>query len=273
MPRLSRPRCFLTRLWAFLNYRTTVRLTWLELLTASLVGLLVVWTGLNDWAGLAFAGPVAIYLVLLGFYREVHIPVGWVRGVYQRLFKPLTVPAKTNEKLAPTNAKRIYGSGLIVAAGVVTALLWHFDLRVALLFALLALVVVVLFWIVDARETLGGTLQLQTVAGRIPVQRILEDGQVVNRDGTCAKLALITLGRTGFQPALKAVDVAETLTKFLAYLAQHEEGGQPIKLFWLTDYHLGQLDPDEAARVPPEYVQELRTLAKPPLAFWERGTR
>jgi hypothetical protein len=251
---LSPRAIFWTRLRAFLNYRTTIRLTWLELLTASLVGLMLVWTGLNDWTGLAFVAPLGLYLFMLGFYRELRLPVSWVRGLYQWLFKPLDVKPEPN--------KKYFASGIIAAVVIAAVLLWRLDPRLAALFVLLALIVATLFWMVDAEERGNGALNLHTVEGRAPVQQILEDGEIVNRDGTRAKVSLITLGRTGYKPALKAVDVAETLTKFLAYLAQHEEGGQPIKLFWLTDYHLGQLDLSANGHVPPEYVQELRALTE-----------
>ncbi len=245
---------FLTRLWAFLNYRTTIRLTWLELLTASLVGLLFAWVGLRDWAGLAFVGPLAVYLLLLGFYRELRIPVGWVRALHLWLFKPLVVK--------PEPGKKYYALALIVGTVIATVLLWRLDLRLALIFVVLLLIVATLLWTIDERETLGGSLNPDTVAGRIPVQQVLEDGTLPNRDGTLAKIGLITLARTGYKPALKAVDAEETLTKFLAYLAQHEEGGQPIKLFWLTDYHLGQLDLGAAEDGLRDYVQGLRALAE-----------
>ena len=274
--RTSSPRAiFWTRLWAFLNYRTTIRLTWLELLTLSLVGLMLAWIGLRDWVGLAIVAPIAFYLLVLGFYQELRIPVGWVRALYRWLFKPLGVPDQTN--------KRIYALGVVGATAIVTIALWLVDLRLALLFGILLGLSAILLWAIDERETMGGTFQLNHVAGRLPILQILDDGEIVDRDGTRAKIALITLGRTGYKPALKAVDVAETLTKFLAYLAQYEgarpnplaepasgemrtpEGGLPIKLFWLTDYHLGQLDLGDAdgySRVSAEYVEELRVLAE-----------
>jgi hypothetical protein len=251
---LTPRQIFLTRLWAFLNYRTTIRLTWLELLTASLVGLMLVWVGLRDGTALAFVGPFAIYLLLLGFYRELRIPVGWIRTLDLWLFKPVEVKPEPN--------KKYYAIALIAGAILATQLLWRLDLRLALLLAVLLLIAAVLLWAIDERETMGGKLNLHTVAGRIPIRQILEDGTIANRDGTLAKVAIITLARTGYKPALKAVDAAETLTKFLAYLAQHEEGGQPIKLFWLTDYHLGQLDLGEGKYAQPEYIQELRVLAE-----------
>ncbi len=251
---LSPRNIFLTRLWAFLNYRTTIWLTWLELLTASLVGLMLVYVGLRDWADLPIVGPIGFYLLLLGFYRELRIPVGWVRGLYQWLFKPLDIKPEPN--------KKYYAIGAITFAMVAALLLWQIDLRLAFLFALILLATAILLWAIDERETMGGALNLHNVADRVPIQQILDDGEIVHRDGARAKIALITLGRTGYKPALKAVDVAETLTKFLAYLAQYEEGGLPIKLFWLTDYHLGQLDLGDAEQVSPEYLLELRQLAE-----------
>ncbi|MDL1899119.1 hypothetical protein FBQ82_23010, partial [Anaerolineae bacterium CFX7] len=83
---------FLTRLWAFLNYKTTIGLTWLELLALTFAGLTLAWVGLRDWAGIALAGPFALYLVLFGFYRRWRWGVGILRAVYEWLFKPLTLP-------------------------------------------------------------------------------------------------------------------------------------------------------------------------------------
>lgn len=255
MRKQLKPRqIFLTRLWSFLNYRTTVRLTWLELLTLSLVGLMFVWISLRDWAGLAWVGPFGLYLLLMGFYREWRIPVGWGRSLYQWLFRPLEVKPEPN--------KRYYAIGLVAGAVLVTLLLWLFDLRLSMLFALFLLMLSILLWTIDGRETMGGKVNLHTVAGRVPVRQILEDGQIVDQDGGSSKVAILTMGRTGYKPALKAVDIAETLTKFMAYLAQHEEGGQSIKLFWITDYHLGQLDLGDADHVPTGYMQELRKLAE-----------
>ncbi|MGE5138167.1 MAG: hypothetical protein ACM3JD_01785 [Rudaea sp.] len=252
--RLSPRQIFITRLWSFLNYRTTLRLTWLELLTASLVGVMLAWIGLRDWIGIEVIGPLSFYLLLFGFYREWHIPVGWVRALYDWLFKPLKVKPEPN--------KKYYAIGLLALCVAGVLLLWLFDLRVALLAGIALLVVVLLFWLIDEEETAGGRFRAHTVAGRIPMREIREDGTVVNRDGSGSKVAIITQGRSGYKPALKAVDVSEILTKFLAFLAQHEEGGQPIRLFWLTDYHLGQLDLGEADRVPPEYLDELRRLTE-----------
>lgn len=245
---------FLTRLWAFLNYRTTLRLTWLELLATILVGLVLVWIGLRDWGGLGVIGPFAVYALLFAFFRELRIPIGWLRALYSWLFKPLKVMPESNKKYAALF--------LLAGAVLVTFLLWQIDLRLAFLFLVILLIAAVLLWAIDERETLGGRLNLHTVAGRIPVAQILRDGALAGRDGSLAKIAIITLARTGYKPALKPVDAAEILTKFLAYLAQHEEGGLPIKLFWLTDYHLGQLDLAEASEASTDYVRELRTLAE-----------
>lgn len=252
--RLTPRQIFLTRLWAFLNYRTTLRLTWLELLAASLVGLSLAWVGLRGWVGLGIIGPVALYALLFAFYREVRFPIGWLRAIYYWLFKPLDVKPEPNKK---------YLAVLIVVAAILaTLLLWQIDLRLAFLFVLTLLIAAVLLWTIDERETIGGRLNLHTVAGRSPVMQILRDGTVVSCDGALAKIAIITLARTGYKPALKPVDAADTLTKFLAYLAQHEEGGQSIKLFWLTDYHLGQLDLSDPKDAPTDYIRELRDLAE-----------
>jgi hypothetical protein len=245
---------FLTRLWAFLNYRTTLRLTWLELVAAGLTGLMLAWIGLRDWKGLAVVGPLSFYLLLFGFYRELRMPIGWIRSLHSWMFKPLDVK--------PEPSKKYLALLLLVAAVGAPVLLSQFDLRLALLLAMLLVAGVVLLWAIDARETMDGRLNLQSIAGRIPVGQILVEGEIANRDAAHVKIAIITLARTGFQPALKPMDAADILTKFLAYLAQHEEGGQPIKLFWLTDYHLGQLDLGQGKGVSPEYVQELRTLAE-----------
>lgn len=245
---------FLTRLWSFLNYPTTLKLTWLELTSATLVGLMLAWFGLRDRAALAYTGPVAIYLLLIGFYRELVIPVSWVRALFSWLFKPLDV--------RPEPYKTYFALLLILAAIGATFFLWRIDLRLALLLAIFMLIAAILLLAIDARETFGGKLNLHSVEGRIPVDLVYPDGSIGGHDGTQAKVAIITLARTGFKPTLKAVDAAETLTKFLAYLAQHEAGGQPIKLFWLTDYHLGQLDLGEVKDAQWEYVQGLRSLAE-----------
>src|SRR5512136_1580676 len=79
---------------------------------------------------------------------------------------------------------------------------------------------------------------------------------------TRARVSILTFGRSGYKPALKPVDVADMLTKFFAYLAQQEGGGIPIKLFWLTDYHLGKLDLPSMDHVSPDYMEELRALAE-----------
>lgn len=251
----SSPRqIFWTRLWAFLNYRTTIRLTWLELLAASLAGMALVWIALRDWTGLEFVGPLAVYLLLFGFYRELQIPLGWVRALYYWLFKPLDVKPEPNRKFIA-----LFLLGATVGATIALA---QVDLRLALLLAILLVFVVIMLWAIDERETMGGRLDLHRIDGRVPVGEILPDGVIANREGSRIKIAIITLGRSGFKPALKPIDAADALTKFLAYLAQYEEGGLPIKLFWLTDYHLGQLDLGQGNSASREYVQELRLLAE-----------
>lgn len=248
---------FLTRLWAFLNYTTGVGLTWLELLALTLGGLMVAWVGLRG-AGLALGAPLALYLVLFGFYRRWRVLALGLRSLYSAFFKPLVLPA------GPSPA-RIYLVLIIAAALVVTVLLGLADWRAGLLAALLVAIAALLFWMIARRETAHGTLDLTTVADRLPLAAIEPDGALVTRDGTRVQVSLLTLGRTGFKPALAAADVADTLTKFLAYLAQHQEGAVPIRLFWLTDYHLGQLDLSDAdgvGQLPPEYVSALRELAQ-----------
>lgn len=249
---------FLTRLWAFLNYPTTLALTWLELLALTLSGLMLAWVGLRGWVGIGIAAPVAIYLVLFGFYKRWRGVVGGLRALYEWLFKPLTLPSAKRDA-------RLYLVVIVAVVLVLVVLLGLADWRAGMLGALVAALAGFLFWLVAQRETAGGALDLNTVAGRLPLASIQRDGQVVARDGTRVQVSLLTLGRTGYKPALAAADVADTLTKFLAYLAQHEDGAVPIKLFWLTDYHLGQLDltdSDGAGRVPPEYMSALRELAE-----------
>lgn len=245
---------FITRLWAFLNYRTRIRLTWLELLTASGVGMLLVWIGLRDWSGLAVAGPLAVYVFLLGFYRELRIPIAWVRSFHDWLYRPLDVKADPGKKW--------YLPGILVALALIAVLLGRLDVRLGVLFALVVVTAATLFWATHDRATAGGSVDLKTAAGRIPIQSIRDNGEIVNRDGTRSRVSIITFGRSGYKPALNAADVTDSLTKFLAYLAQHESGGLPIKLFWLTDYHLGQLDLSDSAHVSPEYLDELRALAE-----------
>src|SRR5512140_948094 len=130
--RNTNPRSiFLTRLWAFLNYRTRIRLTWLELLTASGVGLMFVWIGLRNWSGLVIFGPLALYLLLLGFYQELRIPVGWIRALHDWLWKPLDVK--------PEPQKKQYARALLGAVIVLVLLPALIDIRLSILFALLAL--------------------------------------------------------------------------------------------------------------------------------------
>ncbi len=246
---------FLTRLWAFLNYRTRLALTWLELLSAMFVGMLLVWDALRDWTHLSFLGPLAIYALVLGFYRELGIPIGWIRALYYWLSKPLDVKPQSNNK-------KYYRYALMASIVLVAFVFWRIDPRLSALFALLALAAIILLWAIANRETMNGALKLDTVAARVPIAGILRSGEIVYRDGSRARVSIITLGRSGFKPALKEVDVADILTKFLAFLAQHEGGGIPIKLFWLTDYHLGQMDLAYSERISPEYALELRTLAE-----------
>ncbi len=254
----SSPRAiFLTRLWAFLNYTTTIGLTWLELLALTLGGLMLAWTALRDFAGIQILGPVTFYVLLFAFYKRWRVVVGGLRSLYEWLFKPLTLPSQKPEA-------KMYLLAIIAASLVAIVLLGLADVRAGMLGALLFVVSAILFWLIAQHETNGGKLNLETVAGRLPIQKIESDGEIVSRDGTHVHVALLTLGRTGYKPALAAADVADTLTKFLAYLAQHEEGAVPIKLFWLTDYHLGQLDltdSDGASRVPQEYLDALQELA------------
>lgn len=259
MPSIPSPRAiFLTRLWAFLNYTTTLGLTWLELLALTVSGLMIAWAGLRNFAGIEILGPLAVYILLFGFYRLWRSVVGGLRSIYEWLFKPLTVPFQKREA-------KFYLLAMLAAGLVVVVLLGLADWRFGLLGALVFGVGALLFWLVAQRETRGGALHLDTVAGRLPIHTIERDGTIVTREGARVQIALLTIGRTGYKPALAAADVADTLTKFLAYLAQHEEGAVPIKLFWLTDYHLGQLDltdSDGASRVPPEYLAALQDLAQ-----------
>ncbi|MBI5304431.1 MAG: hypothetical protein HY868_20025 [Chloroflexi bacterium] len=245
---------FLTRLWSFLNYRTRVGLTWLELLTASGVGLLVAWIGLREWSGATIIIPLALYQLALGFYREWHIPVGWLRGLHDWLFKPLDVRLVSAQKLILLF--------LFLAALIVAIALWFIEPRIALVFVIAMASGAVLLWAMHDRATQGGLHKLDTVAARVPVREILKDGELLSRDATRARVSIITLGRTGYKPALNAADIADMLTKFLAYLAQHEDGGLPVKIFWLADYHLGQLDLEASDRTADEYLRELRALAE-----------
>lgn len=247
----------MTRLWAFLDYTTTIGLTWLELLALTVAGLMVAWVGLRDWVGIQILGPIAIYLLLLGFYKRWRALVGGLRGLYEWLFKPLTLPSQKRES-------KLYLSLIVGASLVLVVVLALADWRAGMLGALVVGAGAILFWLVAQRETNGGRSDLESVAGRLPIQAIQRDGEIVALDGTHVQVALLTLGRTGYKPALASADVADTLTKFLAYLAQHEEGAVPIKLFWLTDYHLGQLDLTDADgmnRLPQEYRDALQELA------------
>jgi hypothetical protein len=250
-----KPRAiFLTRLWAFLNYRTTLGLTWLELVTASGVGLLIVWISLRDWMGLPLVVPLALYLLLAGFYRELQIPLRGLRALYHALYCPLDVKPRPHRNLL---ALSLFALSLLPLLAF--ALL---DWRLGVLYALALGAILVAWWAIADRATRGGTLNLSTVAARVPIQAILDDGQIVHHDGTRARVSILTLARSAYKPALQAADIAHTLTKFLASLAQREQGGAPIKLFWLTDYHLGQLDLAEHNDVEARYVQELRALAE-----------
>ncbi len=245
---------FLTRLWAFLNYRTTLGMTWLELLTASGGGLLLAWIALRDWSGAAFGVPLALYLCLAGFYRMWRAPVAGLRAVYAALFKPLDVkPSAQNQVIAYL---------LALIALLIPFALFLFEWRVAVLVGLLFLAAFVALWAIHDRETRGGRINLGAPASRVPIWQILDDGQIVQHDGTRTRVSIITLARSAYKPALQAADISHTLTKFLAYIAQREEGGLPIKLFWLTDYHLGQLDLTSGAAADEKYLAELRALAE-----------
>ena len=245
---------FLARLWAFLNYRTRLGLSWLELLTASGVGLLLVWAALHGWESLPIVGPLALYLLCAGFYALLRVPLGWMRALHDWICKPLSIkPEPWRKYLAFT----ILGIALLADLFLVTL-----DRRVAALFSLMLLAIVILMWAMHDRATMGGALNLTTVASRIPIQKILSNGLIVQRDGTQSRIAIITLGRSGYKPALKPVDVADILTKFLASLAQREEGELPIRIFWLSDYHLGQFDFSNNGHGNEEYVRELRALVE-----------
>lgn len=258
MRNMPSPRAiFLARLWAFLNYTTTIGLTWLELLALTVSGLMVAWTGLRGFAGIQLLGPIAFYVLLFSFYRRWRGLVGVLRSLYEWLFKPLVLPSQKRES-------KFYLLAIVGALLVGIVLLALADWRAGMLGALVGGGGALLFWLIAAQETNGGKRNLDTVAGRLPIASIAGGGEIVARDGTHVQVALLTLGRTGYKPALAAADVADTLTKFLAYLAQHEEGAVPIRLFWLTDYHLGQLDltdSDGTNRVPQEYLDALQELA------------
>jgi len=245
---------FLTRLWAFLNYRTTVGLTWLEILTASGVGMMLVWISLRDWAGLAFVGPLAIYFLLAGFYREWHFPLDGLRALYAWFNQPLDVK--------PEPTKKFYALALFALVVFIIVFSIFFDWRVFALLALAFLLAAILLWAIHDRATHGNRLDLHAVAARLPVRDVMTDGQIVHQDGSRSRASIITLGRSGYKPALQATDVANVLTKFLAQLAQREEGALPIRLFWLTDYHLGQLDLRNLSDADQRYLQELRALAE-----------
>lgn len=245
---------FLSRLWAFLNYRTRAGLTWLELLTASGVGLLIVWISLHAWDGLAIVGPIALSVFLLGFYRALRIPLGWLRAFHAWIFKPLVVKSQPVRKIVAVT--------LFIAAIIAVGALWFVDARAFFLGVIALAISVILFWAMHDRATDGGALDLNKVAARVPLREILGDGTVLCRDDTRVQVAILTLGRTGYKPALNATDIADMLTKFLAFIAQYEEGGLPIKIFWLTDYHLGQLDLVADDAPGQEYLRELRALAE-----------
>ncbi|HEX7588543.1 MAG TPA: hypothetical protein VF478_09535, partial [Anaerolineae bacterium] len=245
---------FFTRLWAFLNYRTRIGCTWLELLSAMLAGMMLVWIALRDWIGFSFVGPLALYIMFFGFYRELQIPISWVRSFHDWLYKPLAIKPQPN--------KLYYRYGAEAVAVILVLVLWQIDPRLSALTSLLFLATLILLWGIHNRETLGGALNLDTIAPRVPIAGILRSGEIVHRDGTRARVSIVMLGRSGYKPALKEVDVADLLTKFLAYLAQHEGGGIPIKLFWLADYHLGRLDVPDNDHVSPAYLQELRELVE-----------
>src|SRR5258708_8740408 len=111
---------FLTRLRAFLNYTTTVGLTWLELLALTLGGVMLAWVGLRDWAGIQLLGPVAVYLLLFGFYKRWQSVVGSLRSLYEWLFKPLVLPSQKREA-------RLYLLAIIAASLVAIVLLGLAD--------------------------------------------------------------------------------------------------------------------------------------------------
>lgn len=250
---------FWRRLWAFLNYSTTLGLTWRHLLSLALAGLLIAWSLIRDWAGIDLLGPVALYLLLLGFSDLVRMLLGQVRRVYYWLSKPLDVQ--------PEPQKRFYGAGLILALAGFGLLLWVWDPRVAMLFGVVVLTALIEVWVVHDQETASGKRSLSSVAGRLPIVAILPNGELVQQDGSRSRIALLTSARSGYKPALAAADVANILTKFLAFIAQYElekggGDGLPLKFFWLTDYHLGQLDLGPSNGTSPTYLAELRSLVE-----------
>lgn len=245
---------FRARLWAFLNYPTRFGLTWLELLTATIVGMLLVWVSLNDGRALAFAAPIAFYFFLLGYYRLLRLPARGLRVVYDSLFKPLRVPSASNK-----NSLAI----ILLAACVLIALAFAFvDARIGAIAALFFLASALVFGMIDRRERMSGARDLQTLAGRVPLFAIHDTGDLIDADRTRARIGIITTGISGFKPALAGVDVESAWTKFLAALAQDPQNIFPIQLFWLTDYHLGQLDLAASEHATPAYVRELRLLAR-----------
>ncbi len=245
---------FRARLWAFLNYHTRIGLTWLELLSAMLAGMLLVWVGLRDWVGSNVLGPLAIFILIFGFQRARRYPVGWVRALYFWVRKPL--------QIEPQPRRKYEAYALVVGAELIALLLVRLDARLALAYSLALGFCAALLFCIHAYETAGGKTDLDTIASRMPTAGILRDGEIVHRDGTRARISIILSGRSGYKPALQEVDVADLLTKMFAHLAQHEGGGIPIKLFWLADYHLGQLDLPENDQILPEYVEALSALAE-----------
>lgn len=247
---------FWRRLWSFLNSRTTIYLSWRHLLALMLAGLLIAWSGIRDWAGIEWLGPAAAYLVFFGLLDVWRGFLRALRRLYEWLFKPLDLPALPGRPYLPI--------GLALLAALPGYFLWQADMRLALLYGIAVLVALLALLAIHTRETAGGNRSLATVEGRLPVVAVLPSGQVVSADGSRAKLALLTQTKSGYKAPLAPADVTHLLGKFLAFLAQADPtaGRVSVKFFWLTDYHLGQLDLEPASAFSQEYVDQLRNLVQ-----------
>ncbi len=243
---------FWRRLWAFLNYRTRIYFTWRHLLALAFAGLLVAWSVVRAWEGIEILAPLSLYLLIFGFSDILQSPFRLLRRLYEWLYKPLDVRPEPQKKFYP-----VVILGLVLVIGIA---LWNVEPRVVLLFAILVIIALIAWWAIHQRETSNGMRQLANIPDRLPIREIVPNGEIIQQDKNRAKIAILTQAKSGFKPPLTPADTTNLLTRFLAFLAQYENVGLPIKFFWLTDYHLGQLDIDPERVFSEDYLASLREL-------------
>lgn len=249
---MSSRSIFWRRLWAFLNYRTRIYFSWRHLLAFAFAALLVAWSATRAWAGIEILFPLAVYLLLFGFADIFQELFRALRRLHDWLYKPLEVKPDLRKKFYPYILL-----ALVLGIGIA---LWNVEPRLTSLYIIVVLIALLAVWVIHRRETDNGKRTLTGIADRLPVREISPNGEIVRPDGSRAKIAILTQAKSGFKSALAPADITNLLTKFLAFLAQYENRGLPIKFFWLSDYHLGQLDIDPERVFSEDYLASLREL-------------